>query len=375
MDFEPQKFFIGLMDFFSILLPGALLTFFLRLEAKHWEGTVILPMKPDLSGAKGWVAFAVSSYLLGHFTFLLGSWLDRGYDWLRKRTLNNQVTQVLRRRRPLFWWLRFLVWLVFRNENDLAVAHAGKLKRHYLASQQANNDTINNFQWAKALLASKEPNSLATVQRFEADSKFFRCFVIVLPVLLGLSFHWRSPWLIKGGIVLLIPLALWRYMEQRYKSTNQAYWFVMTLAQKENVTLEKQAVAPSRVRHAGGVVFWKPWWRRERRYLLVESSDWPVKWVLPKGKIEEGEKMKATAVREVYEETGVWARICDDLGTMTYVHDDKSVTVQLYRMQRVAGGVRRERDRKRRWMTVREICDPKEKRIHEETKQIFSALS
>jgi hypothetical protein len=33
MNFEPQKFFIGLMDFFSILLPGALLTYLLRGEA------------------------------------------------------------------------------------------------------------------------------------------------------------------------------------------------------------------------------------------------------------------------------------------------------------------------------------------------------
>jgi len=33
MNFEPQKFFIGLMDFFSILLPGALLTFLLMNQA------------------------------------------------------------------------------------------------------------------------------------------------------------------------------------------------------------------------------------------------------------------------------------------------------------------------------------------------------
>src|SRR4030095_12993940 len=32
MNFDPQKFFIGLLDFFSILLPGALLTYLLRDE-------------------------------------------------------------------------------------------------------------------------------------------------------------------------------------------------------------------------------------------------------------------------------------------------------------------------------------------------------
>lgn len=32
MNFEPQKLFIGLMNFFSILLPGALLTWLLMGE-------------------------------------------------------------------------------------------------------------------------------------------------------------------------------------------------------------------------------------------------------------------------------------------------------------------------------------------------------
>ncbi len=38
MSFDPQKFFIGLMDFFSILLPGALLTFILMGDV----GSVVL---------------------------------------------------------------------------------------------------------------------------------------------------------------------------------------------------------------------------------------------------------------------------------------------------------------------------------------------
>ena len=38
MNFEPQNFFVGLMDFFSILLPGALLTYLLMGDA----GSVIL---------------------------------------------------------------------------------------------------------------------------------------------------------------------------------------------------------------------------------------------------------------------------------------------------------------------------------------------
>jgi hypothetical protein len=30
MNFEPQKFYIGVIDFFSIILPGALLTYMIK---------------------------------------------------------------------------------------------------------------------------------------------------------------------------------------------------------------------------------------------------------------------------------------------------------------------------------------------------------
>lgn len=46
MNFEPQKFFIGLMDFFSILLPSALLTNLLMgdvgMVAQHSKFVVVV---------------------------------------------------------------------------------------------------------------------------------------------------------------------------------------------------------------------------------------------------------------------------------------------------------------------------------------------
>jgi len=41
-------------------------------------------------------------------------------------------------------------------------------------------------------------------------------------------------------------------------------------------------------------------------------------WVLPKGKAEEGETLEQTALREVFEETGVRAEIKDYLGKIEY---------------------------------------------------------
>ena len=68
--------------------------------------------------------------------------------------------------------------------------------------------------------------------------------------------------------------------------------------------------------HAGGVVFRTR--RGKTEYLLVEATDDPAQWVLPKGHVEEGEQHRETAVREVHEETGVWARIVGDLGEVSY---------------------------------------------------------
>ena len=92
MSFEPQKFFIGLIDFFAIILPGALLTFLV----KDKLGTYLLGWHyGDLTGTPAWVAFLGASYLLGHFVFLIGAWLldDFTYDPMRKASYGEQITK------------------------------------------------------------------------------------------------------------------------------------------------------------------------------------------------------------------------------------------------------------------------------------------
>lgn len=43
-------------------------------------------------------------------------------------------------------------------------------------------------------------------------------------------------------------------------------------------------------------------------------------WVLPKGKIEDGETIKAASLREVYEETHVKARVISYIGEISYTY-------------------------------------------------------
>ena len=360
MNFDPQKFFIGLMDFFSILLPGALLTWLLMDVA----GPALLGNRYDeLDGTQGWAAFLFASYLFGHLIFLLGSWLDELYDWARRYTLNTQITLLARRGYLLPWLGRALIWLVFKHERDLAVDRAAKIKQQALAALHSQ-DAINTFQWSKAWLNVESPASLAVVQRFEADSKFFRCFTVVLLLLL-LVWPWQHYWPLAGIplVLVLLVLALWRYMEQRYKATNQAYWSLITLTAKDGrITLGKSAPKAASPTHAGGVVFRMRHGLAE--YLLVEAKDDPTQWVLPKGHIEESERPRATAVREVHEECGVWARICGDLASVSYPVDGTVITVEFFLMEFAGNGLRRDTDRKLKWSALNEIGCLK---LHKET--------
>ena len=62
-------------------------------------------------------------------------------------------------------------------------------------------------------------------------------------------------------------------------------------------------------------------------------------WVLPKGRVEEGEKLHTAALREVYEESGVKAEITQYIGRINYhyrnIKEDKMVskTVHWYLMK------------------------------------------
>jgi 8-oxo-dGTP pyrophosphatase MutT (NUDIX family) len=367
MPFDPQKFFIGLLDFFSILMPGALLTFLLMDDV----GPAVLGERyDDLSGAEAWAVFLFASYLVGHIVFLVSSWLDELYDVARRHTLNGQITALARRGRLLPRPARTLIWLTFKGERDLAVNRAAKIKEQTLDGLGAKN-AINTFQWSKALLTTESPESLVGVQRFEADSKFFRCFAVVLLITLVI-WPFQDNWPIAGVLVVLalLPLALWRYMEQRLKATNQAYWNVITLTAQAKVQIEPPT--PAEPTHAGGVVT-----RTTREgvaeFLLVEARDDPEQWVLPKGHVEESETHREAAIREVLEETGIWAsieRTLDDVPP--YMVGDVRVTVRYYLMTYLSRGRQTDHQRKHEWLSLPQALG---KNLHDETRNLLTAAA
>lgn len=347
MNFEPQKFFIGLMDFFTILLPGALLAFLLQPVVHPWlvgQG-IVLPEQ----GVAGWIAFLLVSYLLGHLVFLVGAWwLDDFYDWARNLTRDKQIARVVRCRRPLRWMTRAFVWVVYKRESNAAVAKAAAIKKQLLAPLAAA-DAINTFQWSKAWLAKESPVHLTQVQRFEADSKFFRSLTVSLLILLAVSV-WQERWLLVVCGALLLPLALWRYMEQRLKATNHAYWSVITVAATTGISLPAPKLPV--FSHAGGVVFRRRLGATE--FLLVEATDKTDEWVLPKGHVEDGETDPIAATREVLEETGYWAAIEADFGPVAWTRNGKVENTHFFLMRAKARGVRSRPLRRRCWLSLKE---------------------
>jgi hypothetical protein len=85
MSIEPKTFFIGIVDFFSVLLPGALLALFI--QESHNQFLSDLNLYARSNDVPTWVAFLFIAYVLGHLVFLVGTLLDQLlYDPIRNST-------------------------------------------------------------------------------------------------------------------------------------------------------------------------------------------------------------------------------------------------------------------------------------------------
>src|SRR5579859_47188 len=74
----PLHFYVSVVVFFTVLLPGALMSFLgLEFAQKYILGSILPAPKGEIANA---IAFIVAAYVLGYFVFALGSYLDPLYD-------------------------------------------------------------------------------------------------------------------------------------------------------------------------------------------------------------------------------------------------------------------------------------------------------
>lgn len=310
MKAQPGNFYLGVIDVFSIMLPGALLAYFLP-ELVDISNLGKLFQQPKES-LHEWLIFLFPAYLFGHIAFLVSSFIDIPYD--------NRI-------RPCF----------YPEINELEYAAAEVIQARTIGEDNAK--AINTFQWAKALMVLESPEASAEVARLEAASKFFRSLVVVFAILAILNIVAILNAVPEKGsgyavlvLLILMLLSLWRYAERRHKSVKQACWFVITkdgISQKN--TINKQA--PRKPTHAGGVVYRMI--NDEVKYLLVRPKQASDEWLFPKGHIEEGELPTETAIREVREESGFEAQIIARVGSIQFRAKGEDVYCDFFLMQYV----------------------------------------
>lgn len=155
-----------------------------------------------------------------------------------RQNLTKELNTYFKQRSKLTYKInRFVLEQIFSRTPELAVNEVIKLKKDYDKKDSVcklevkDEPVMNAFQWSKAMLAIHNNQLLLDVQRYEADSKFFRTFSVLLFVI---------PIITKGTInvkwyvlpvfcAVLLLLSLYRYMERRFLSTEQAYRYVITL--------------------------------------------------------------------------------------------------------------------------------------------------
>jgi hypothetical protein len=251
---KPSDAFLGVMDFFSSLVPGAVAAFLLLNQNNQLvsfpEGWPI-----TWGSTGGWAVFLVGAYLLGHGITAIGSLLlDRPvYDRLYVRWQRSKAV-VDRPQRPLP--LDATCWTLLRdhvsylenrtshlklclcnpwkqeelNNKDALLSAASKLKKCQLQSLGISPDGISNtFWWAGTVVRLRSPSGTTEVEALQAQSKLFRSIIIILLAMAIWCWPFET-WVHLGVWLAAIALSLWRYCKLRWDATERTYEYYLALA-------------------------------------------------------------------------------------------------------------------------------------------------
>lgn len=192
-----DKFNLGLLDLLTILLPGGLMV------GLAWKAGLISEWQffenPNLPEWVIGAAFAASAYVIGHFVYLVSSYLDD--------LVFAKIKEI--------WWPK----------NSL-FTQANGIRSQKI--QQVSTKDFNNFKYALGYLLQHSGALYFVVERLMAESKFFRSFCVVLFLAAGSAFYLGN-W--QEGLVELVFMgfSMVRYLSQRAKSIDVAYQYLILL--------------------------------------------------------------------------------------------------------------------------------------------------
>jgi len=184
------------LDILSVILPGA----FLLMVLGHTDGVVGLSTDVFLKSEIKWIneaGYVALAYVLGHFVFFIGSFLD---NWIFENV------------RKIFW------------NDHLLTSRIQKYKEQKTGITQRS--ALNAFKWSCNWLLANEPALFQVVERHMAESKFFRSLFVVLTIaIICLPNVYDHIWILTIGLIM----SLIRYITQRQKSIETAYQSVISV--------------------------------------------------------------------------------------------------------------------------------------------------
>jgi hypothetical protein len=215
---KPGELFIGVIDFFAILVPGVLAVIFF--------GGQTIPKIPD---SLLLMELFVAGFIVGHVLHGVGSFLDvLLYDPLFK-----PLDATANKGRHSISELKY-----FRRNDELY----GLAKRFASFGNTIDQICGDNspadpkdcdgeiktppggmYQWARAWLRLHSPEATAELDRLEADSKLFRSLSVLAMALIA-AWNALPHW--KGELPLAVAVSvfsLWRYCDLRQKMVRSCY--------------------------------------------------------------------------------------------------------------------------------------------------------
>lgn len=283
MDFKPNEFFIGLVEFITILLPGAVLALIVLLVEANHPVQVNHPLYQyvfsDDTKIIFWVAIIFSSFGLGYFLSSIASGLDPLYDAIRKQfypndedlnrrfnynclpekkkkeyleiyeqslidrkkkeCLKEDITTKLTEKEKLFEgykikftknYFRKLLALIFKLDYKITIDRSYEEARKILNTQpEAVRNATNTYKWAGTVLEAHYPAIGEQATRMMSASKFFRSLVVVSFIFLALQLFGQISFSFWQINLLILVLSFREYIVLRQKSVQKTYQSIVAL--------------------------------------------------------------------------------------------------------------------------------------------------
>lgn len=204
MSYKPSDLFIGLIDFFSVLLPGFCVVCIIS------SRTII--HKNFFSEPNTWIYYAIGSYIVGHIVYAIsGLW---------KKSLNSwMIIQFYSKK----GWLRKLFKNMSEARGISLIEQAEKIKNECFKNESYSQD-IKLYDWIIILMTKEDFELTSVTNRLEADSNFFRSFTIVCIVL---AFYYSSCHYILICSILLFFFSLWRFVNRKFNAEEFASLYLI----------------------------------------------------------------------------------------------------------------------------------------------------